>query len=261
MLDTNHREMYSTVCDPATVWKMLKERYQGKDKQGIWFLRSERSQVQYQGEDMSDFISKLKKLINQLLSAGCTAYEDDDKNVLLLNTLPMEYHPVRTRVTKAESLTFEEVSSRLIPEHQKLAGGKAPCRRGVAFYADDGKPSKVAPNQRHRNPTKDTCSYCHFKGHWAKDCETRIAREDRRGQGSANTRQAVAWMADVNAQHIAYSPPTLDRWIVDIGVSHHMNSLQGYFVTYYPDLTTVTLANNSMVKATGRGDVVLLLPS
>jgi len=125
MLDANHREMYSTERDPVTVWKMLNERYQGKGKQRIWFLRSELSKVQYQGEDMSDFISKLQKPLNQLLSAGCTAYEDDDKIFLWLNTLPMEYHPFRTSITNAESLTFEEVSSRLILEHEKLAGGKA----------------------------------------------------------------------------------------------------------------------------------------
>jgi hypothetical protein len=124
---------------------------------------------------MSDFISKLQKLLNQLLSAGCTAYEDDDKIFLLLNTLPMEYHPFRTSITNAESLTFEEVSSRLILEHEKLAGGKGASRRGgVAFYAENGKPSKVAHNQRHGNRSKDTCSYCHFKGHWAKDCKKRI---------------------------------------------------------------------------------------
>ena len=99
MLDTNHREMYSTEPDPATLRKMLNERYQGKDKQRISFLRSELSKVQYQGEDMSDFISILQKLLNQLPSAGCTAYEDNDKIFLLLNTLPMEYHPFRTSIT------------------------------------------------------------------------------------------------------------------------------------------------------------------
>ena len=31
--DATHREMYFTECDPATVWKMLKELYLGKDKQ------------------------------------------------------------------------------------------------------------------------------------------------------------------------------------------------------------------------------------
>jgi len=40
-----------------------------------------------------------------------------------------------------------------------------------------------------------------------------------------------------------------------------MTSQQGYLITYYADSTTVTLANYSIVKATGRGDVVLLLPS
>jgi hypothetical protein len=68
-------------------------------------------------------------------------------------------------------------------------------------------------------------------------------------------------MAHVNAQHIAYSAPTLDRWIVDSGALHDMTSQQSYISTYYPDLTTVTLANNSIVMAAGRGDVVLLLPS
>jgi hypothetical protein len=218
--------------------------------------------VQYQGEDMSDFVSKLQKLLNQLLSAGCTVYGDDDKIFRLLNTLPMEYHRFRTSITNAESFTLEEVSSRLILEHEKLARGKAASRRGVAFYAENGKPFKGAHKQRHENRSKNTCSYSHMKGHWAKDCKKRNAREVRRGQGSANATQAVAWIAQVNAQdNEYYSHPTLDRWIVDSGASHHMTSQQGDLITYYPDSTTVTLANNSIVKAVGRGDVVLLLPS
>jgi hypothetical protein len=164
MLDANHREMYSAERDPVTVWKMLKERFQGKGKQRIWFLRSELSKVRYQGEDMSDFISKMQKLLKQLLSAGCTAYGDDDKIFLLFNSLPMVYHPFRTSITNADSLTCEEVSSRLTLEHEKLAGGKAASRRGgVAFYAENGKPSKVAHNQRRGNRCTHTCSSCHFK--------------------------------------------------------------------------------------------------
>jgi len=69
-------------------------------------------------------------------------------------------------------------------------------------------------------------------------------------------------MVPVNAQDNAYcSPPTLDQWIVDSGASHHSTYQQVYFITYYPDSTTVTLANNSIVNAAGRGDVVLLLHS
>jgi hypothetical protein len=65
------------------------------------------------------------KFLNQLLSVGCTAYEDNDKIFLLINTLPMEYHPFRTTITDAESLTFKEVCSRLILEHEKLVGGQS----------------------------------------------------------------------------------------------------------------------------------------
>ena len=55
-------------------------------------------------------------------------------------------------------------------------------------------------------------------------------------------------MAQINEKNNAYySPPTLDRWIVDSGASHHMTSQQDYFITYYTDSTTVTQANNSIV--------------
>jgi len=63
---------------------------------------------------MSDFISKLHTLLIQLLSAGCTSYEDNDKIFHLLNTLPMDCHPFRISMANTKSLTFEEVSSRLI---------------------------------------------------------------------------------------------------------------------------------------------------
>jgi hypothetical protein len=68
-------------------------------------------------------------------------------------------------------------------------------------------------------------------------------------------------MAHVNAKDIAYSPPILDQWIVDSRASHQMTSRWSYFSNYYPDSTTVTLANHSIMKAAGRGDVVLLPPS
>jgi len=68
-------------------------------------------------------------------------------------------------------------------------------------------------------------------------------------------------MADVNPQDNAYSPSSLDGCIVDSGASCHMTSQQGYFVTNYPDLTTVTLGNNSIVNVAGMRDVVLLLRS
>jgi hypothetical protein len=101
---------------------------------------------------MSDFITKLHKLLNQLLSTGCPAYEDDDKIVLLLNTLPIEYHPLTTSITNAESLRFEEVSYTLIQEYEKLTGGKtASRRRGVPVYAENGKPPKVAHNHQRSN--------------------------------------------------------------------------------------------------------------
>jgi hypothetical protein len=83
----------------------------------------------------------LQKLLNQHLSAGCTAYDDIDKIFLLLNNLATDYHPFRTSITNPESLAIKEVSTRLILEHEKLARGKVGSWTGrVAFYAENGKP-------------------------------------------------------------------------------------------------------------------------
>jgi len=48
----------------------------------------------------------------------------------------MEYPPFRTSITNSQSLTSEEESSRLILEYEKLAGGKAVSRSGVALYTE-----------------------------------------------------------------------------------------------------------------------------
>jgi hypothetical protein len=70
----------------------------------------------------------------------------------------MEYHPFRTTITNADSLTFEQVSPRQILEHKKLVERKAAFKKGVGLYAEIGKPSKVADNQRLGNRSKDTYS-------------------------------------------------------------------------------------------------------
>jgi hypothetical protein len=171
--------MYSTEWDLMTVCERLKERYEGKDTQQIRFLRNDLSKVRSQAEDMSYLTSKLQILLNQLLSAGCPAYDDNDKIFPLLNSLPMEYHLFRKSIIKAESLTIEEVSSRLIRDPEMLGVGMGTSRRGgVAFYAENGKSSKGAYSRRRANRSKHTCSYCHFKGPWAKDCKKRIAWKD-----------------------------------------------------------------------------------
>lgn len=147
----------------------------------------------------------------------------------------------------------------MVLEHEKLVGGN---EASIAFYTKHEKPLRGLHKERHGNRSNDSRLYCHSKGHWEKDCQKRIASEDRRPQGSANTRstntgQGITYMAQVDE----YSAPTLDRWTANSGASQHMTSPHGNFSTYYLDWTTVTLANNIMVNAADWGNVVLPMPS
>jgi len=108
-------------------------------------------------------------------------------------------------------------------EHRKLARGNAASRiGGLAFKGENGKPLKVAHTPWHGNDSKNPCSCSRFKRQWANDCMKSTAWDVGSSLGSAHTSQAVGWMSLDNTWQNAYSPPTLDRWIVNSGATYEM---------------------------------------
>ena len=125
LLDSNHRELYATERDPAKLWTKLEKRYAGKDQARIWYLRSELSNIQYEGEPIIDYTAKLEKLFNLLGGAG-EQQSEKDKIYMLLSNLPSEYHPFRTSISNDPTFNdifYDNVCDRLNLEYQQLNGG------------------------------------------------------------------------------------------------------------------------------------------
>ena len=122
LLDSNHRELYTTERDLAKLWNKQESRYAGKDEARIWYLCGELSLVQYKDEPMVDYIGNLEKLFNQRTSAG-EKLTEKDKLYVLLSHLSLQYHPFHTAISNSpnfEDLTYDNVCDRLILQHQQL---------------------------------------------------------------------------------------------------------------------------------------------
>ena len=58
-------------------------------------MREELSKVEYQNDNLVDYISSLEKLFHQL-AATSEVQAEKNKKYLLLSKLPLPYHPFRT---------------------------------------------------------------------------------------------------------------------------------------------------------------------
>ena len=139
LLDSNHRELYATERDPPKLWAKHESRYAGKDQARIWYLRSELANIQFEGEPMVDYISKLERLFNQLAGAG-EIQKEKDKIYALLSHLPTEYHPFFTLISNNPNfadISYDHVCDRLILEHQQLTGvpTESPSRTSTSTSA------------------------------------------------------------------------------------------------------------------------------
>ena len=63
LLDSAHRELYAEVRDPKELWQKLEKQYAVKDQGRIWFLREELSKIEYQNDNLVDYISSLEKTV------------------------------------------------------------------------------------------------------------------------------------------------------------------------------------------------------
>jgi len=286
LLDSAHRELYADVRDPKELWEKLEKRYAGKDQARIWFLREELSKVEYNDDDLVDYISRLEKLFHQLAAAG-ELQAEKDKKYLLLSKLPLPYHPFRTTTwndSKYDETAYDEICDRLILEHQQLTRGDAETEATNAFYAgkgrkkDNGKQGQSARSCRpqtegtRESVSKDSCFHCKEKGHWANKCpkkrqdKRRPSGFNRRGRGqnqstesgatvNSSSTSPRAWTAmDEKSAKIASA-----KWVLDSGATHHMTSDRTQFQNLTRVQISISIANGATMTAEGEGDILLNL--
>jgi len=246
------------------------------------------SKVEYQDDNLVDYISSLEKLFHQLAAAG-EVQAVKDKKYLLLSNLPQSYHPVRTSICNNadyDKTTYDPICYRLLLEHQQLtlvqgqAGGESETTN--AFYARGkngrgGYSSGKGPGRDKEQVGKDSCFFCKEKGHCANKCPVKLqnkrgpgkGRGGRQGWGNAGQPSAhraiverdertgtpQAWTAmDEKSANVSQS-----KWVLDSGATNHMTSDRTQFQHINPVQTPILIANGATMMAEGEGDVLLNL--
>ncbi|KAL7212405.1 hypothetical protein ACSBR2_015150 [Camellia fascicularis] len=134
------------------------------------YLKKKLFRFQYrEGISISIHLNAYNKILADLQNLD-VAIEDEDKALLLLNSLPDTYnHLITTLLYGKDEICFKNVSSSLINnEYSKKAKENFNDTFSNTLTVKGRSHSKLAGVRV--NPAKDKCAYCHEKRQWKKDC-------------------------------------------------------------------------------------------
>ena len=244
-------------------WSRLEGHFEKKSLANKLFLRRRFfTAMMEEGDDVLQHINKLKTLAEQLDAVGAPVSEDD-LVITLLGSLNDSYAFLITALeSRADSLTWELVTSRVLHEDMKRkeqGGGidGAAHGQGQAFLTNDNGQRKGGRPAQKASP----CHYCGELGHWIAKCPVRI-RENAGRQRSQ--RANIAQVEDNSGDFLfsvggdASTTKASDVWLIDSGATQHMTYSKEYmknFKTISP--VDVHLADDGVVQAIGTGDIVM----
>ncbi|KAG2758739.1 Retrovirus-related Pol polyprotein from transposon TNT 1-94 [Phytophthora cactorum] len=262
-MEDSQLPLVRSAKDAHDAWSRLKGHFEKKSLANKLFLRRRFfTTMMDEGDGVLEHINKIKTLAEQLDAVGAPVSEDD-LVITLLGSLSESYQFLITALeSRADSLTWELVTSRLLHEDMKRkeqGGGVdgAAHGQGQAFMTS-GK-SKYKGRQAQK--TSSACHYCGEHGHWIAKCPVRIRENAERQRPQ---RANVAQSEDDSGDFLFSVGSNKDvskssgMWLVDSGATQHMTYSKEYMKNF-KKITPVDvhLADDGVVQALGTGDIVM----
>ncbi|CEG42923.1 retrotransposon ty1-copia subclass [Plasmopara halstedii] len=214
-------------------------------------------------EAVLEHINKIETLAKQLNAVGAPVSKDG-LIITLLASLNEWYAVLITALeSRADSLSWEFVTSRLLHEDLKRkeqgSGVDGTVHsQGQAFVSTEDGRRKVRQVTVKGNSTGH---YCGEHGHWIAKCPTRIRENaERQRPQHSNTAQNDDDSVDYlfSAGDIACTVKSSCVWLVDSGATQHMTYSIEYMMNYTKVApVNVRLADDDVVQAIRTGDIVM----
>lgn len=216
------------------------------------------------GISMNEHLNNFNKIIADLKNLD-VQIDDEDKTLLLLNSLPDTYdHLINTLLYGKKKIKYVDVSNALVNNEFRrkdkyanmdstLEALTVRCRTNNRRYTRREKSCSKSRGRSsdRRRLAKDECVACRQKGNWAKDCphkdkkdeKVNVARDGDNGEGSAFT-----------VSSLGHS----DEWILDFGCSYHMCPNKQWFSSFREfDGGVVLMGNDQDCRTKGIGTIRL----
>lgn len=257
-MEDSQLPLVRSAKDAYDAWSRMEGHFEKKSLANKLFLRRRFfTTMMGEGDDVLEHINKVKTLAEQLDAVGAPVSEDD-LVITLLASLSESYQFLITALeSRADSLTWELVTSRLLHEDLKRkeqGGGTEGTAHGQAFMTSGNGKSKGRQAQK-----TSACHYCGEQGHWIAKCPVRIRENaERQRPQRANVADDDEDCGDYLFSVGGGTSKSSEVWLVDSGATQHMTYSKEYMKNY-KKMTPVDvhLADDGVVQAVGSGDIVM----
>ncbi|KAE8692398.1 hypothetical protein F3Y22_tig00110839pilonHSYRG00037 [Hibiscus syriacus] len=252
------------------LWAKLELLYMTKSLANRLFLKQRLySFKMHEEKSITEQIDEFNKIIDDLENID-VKMEDEDKALLLLNSIPKSYEHFKDAMLygRVQSISMEEVQSLIrAKELQKKHdmdeenSGDGLTIRGRSDRRDSrnnqnrsrSKQRKKSGNQSSKGPFR--CYHCHKEGHFKKNCPDRKKKYQEKPKDSGEVSVVSDGYDSAEALVITESESSKE-WILDSGCSFHMCPHKDWFETLQlVSGGTVLLGDNKACRVVGSGTI------
>ena len=249
------------------LWDKLENKYMTKSVENRLYLKKKLFRFQYkQGTTMNEHLNSFNKILADLQNLD-VEIDDEDKALLLLNSLPESYeHLTTTLLYGKDEIKFNDVSNALMNNEVRkkdqyahresssdafTARGRTSTRQKSRGRWKSRSKSRGKSSDR-RQLAKDECAYCHQKGHWKDNCPIKEKKESKVNVAQNKDEDLDAVLT------VSSSTNHSDEWILDSGCSYHMSPYRDWFSSLEEfDGGVVLMGNDNACKTRGIGMIRL----
>uniref|UniRef100_A0A2N9I6R9 Integrase catalytic domain-containing protein n=1 Tax=Fagus sylvatica TaxID=28930 RepID=A0A2N9I6R9_FAGSY len=235
--------MYDVMEENSTagIWLNLEKRYMSKSLTNKLHLKQKLYGLKMtEGADLRQHINTFKQIISDMLRIDIK-FEDEDKAMMLLTSLPASYeHLVTTLLYGKETLELEEVSGALLDHYQRK-------HKDSAESSGEGLVVK-GYQDRGRKKDKDD-----------KSARGRSKSKSKTGKEESSTSVNVVADSESDGDMLSVSSSTdglNNSWLLDSACSFHVTPHRNWFDTYRSiNCGSVRMGNDAACTIIGMGTI------
>jgi hypothetical protein len=221
------------------LWDKFGNLYQSKSLVNKLFLRKKLYHLRMEdGDSVTEHLNAFNTLVSQLGFVNITIAEEDKCITLLCSLLDSwDNLVVAIGSTTQSTLKYKDVVASLLSKgmRQKSIDGHITYALFIRGRTQDRNPSKRSrwrskSTGRSKSPGKSLrkCWKCGKTGHYKKDCKSKKVDKPKGSDSTSSTKGKTSTEEGGDVYLTSTSTHVdPDVWLIDLGVSYHMNLLTG----------------------------------